>query len=55
MYSKQYDIYMTVYSYHLVQGIIVNLYISVISYILLICFFFSHEIVVDIQYLRINK
>jgi hypothetical protein len=35
MYSKQYNTctYQTVYSYDLVQGIIVNLYFSVISYI----------------------
>jgi hypothetical protein len=33
MHSKQYDTYQAVYSYHLVQGIIVNLYFSVISYI----------------------
>ena len=33
IYSKQYDTYQTVYSYHLVQCIIVNLYFSVIYYI----------------------
>jgi hypothetical protein len=33
MYSKQYDTYQTVYSYRLFQGIIVNLYFSVIYYI----------------------
>ena len=65
MYSKQYDTYQTVYSYHLVQGFtrftflwflifLGNYLIYKISHYILLFVFFSHEIVVDIQYLRIN-